>query len=119
MVHLPLDRGSCSINTGSTVVVTGGINSRTRVSEYSETSFLRSLPSLQEGRWLHGCGYYDNSDGTKVIPPTMPLWTLFYFHYGQFFIFPFPQVPPDSLKIFHLFYSFFLFFLIELIKKIF
>ena len=25
-------------------------------------------------------------------------------HYGQFFIFPFPQVPPDLLKIFHLFY---------------
>ena len=38
-------------------------------------------------------------------------------HYGQFFIFPFPQVPPDLLKIFHLFYS--LHFLIELIKKIF
>ena len=47
-------------------MVTGGINSRTRVAEYSETSFLRELPGLQEGRWLHGCGYYDNSEGTKV-----------------------------------------------------
>ena len=106
-----ISSSACAIELADTVVVTGGINSRTRVSEYSETSFLRSLPSLQEGRWLHGCGYYDNSDGTKVIPPTI--------HYGHFFIFPFLQVPPDSLKIFHLFYSFFLFFLIELIKKIF
>ena len=38
-------------------------------------------------------------------------------HYGHFIIFPFPQVPPDLLKIFYLFYS--LHFLIELIKKIF
>ena len=35
-------------------------------------------------------------------------------HYRPFFIFPFPQVPPDLLKIFHFFYS--LDFLIELIK---
>ena len=60
-------RGACSITTESSVVLTGGINSRARVSEFSESSYLRDLPQLQEGRWFHGCSYYDDSEGTKVI----------------------------------------------------
>ena len=62
---------------------------------------------------------WDISSGRAARPLSATCWPLGKEteHYGHFFIFPFPQVPPDLLKIFHLFYS--LHFLIELIKKIF
>jgi len=60
---------ACSINLGSTVIVTGNRDQslQTRVTEYSEAGFSRDLPSLQQGRYQHGCSYYDNSDGTKTL----------------------------------------------------
>jgi len=37
------------------------------VTEYSEAGFSRDLPLLQQGRYQHGCSYYDNGDGTKTL----------------------------------------------------
>ena len=57
---------ACSINLGTTVILTGGDYSPSRVSEYSETGFTRDLPQLLQGRSSHGCSYFENEEGTKV-----------------------------------------------------
>ena len=56
---------ACGIELGSSVVITGGRYSLTTVTEYNEDGFIRYLPSLQQGRYQHGCSYYVN-EGTKV-----------------------------------------------------
>ena len=43
-----------------------GYDSTTRVSEYSNTGFLRDLPQLLQGRSYHGCSYFLTEEGTKV-----------------------------------------------------
>ena len=48
------------------MILTGGDDSLNRVSEYSETGFTRDLPQLLQGRWNHGCSYFENEEGTKV-----------------------------------------------------
>ena len=48
------------------MILTGGLYSPNRVSEYSETGFTRDLPQLLQGRWDHGCSYFENEEGTKV-----------------------------------------------------
>ena len=48
------------------MILTGGVDSLNRVSEYSETGFTRDLPQLLQGRWYHGCSYFENEEGTKV-----------------------------------------------------
>lgn len=58
---------ACAINTGDTVIITGGKSGQTAVSEYSEAGYLRPLPSLQKCRYNHGCSYYENSEGTKTF----------------------------------------------------
>ena len=78
---------SCAINTGATVLITGGLYSPSVVVEYSESGATgRDLPQLLQGRWSHGCSYYHNQEGTKVcihskimIVPTIILrhsWSL-------------------------------------------
>ena len=57
---------ACSINIGSSVLLTGGRYSLNRVSEYSETGYVRDLPRLLQGRYRHGCSYFENEEGTKV-----------------------------------------------------
>ena len=57
---------ACAINLGSTVVITGGYSTKTTVSEYSQEGWVRDLPSLQQGRYGHGCSYFVSDDGTKV-----------------------------------------------------
>merc|ERR1711953_966067 len=57
--------GACAINIGQTVILTGGMYSKTEVSEYSETGFVDDLPQLQEGRQNHGCSFFSNGN-TKV-----------------------------------------------------
>ena len=49
------------------MILTGGYTPRTRVTEYNEAGFVRDLPDLQQGRETHGCGYYIDDDGSKVI----------------------------------------------------
>ena len=48
------------------MILTGGVYSDNRVSEYSETGFTRDLPQLLQGRGSHGCSYFENEEGTKV-----------------------------------------------------
>ena len=48
------------------MILTGGYYSLNRVSEYSETGFTRDLPQLLQGRYNHGCSYFENEEGTKV-----------------------------------------------------
>ena len=48
------------------MILTGGMHSLNRVSEYSETGFTRDLPQLLQGRSEHGCSYFENEEGTKV-----------------------------------------------------
>ena len=61
-----ISRGACAINAGQTVIVTGGGYSSTRVSEYSETGYIKDYPDLLQGRYNHACTYYTNEQGTKV-----------------------------------------------------
>ena len=58
---------ACAINLGSSVILTGGYNTRTTVSEYNEAGWVRDLPALLQKRWSHGCTYYTNDEGIKVI----------------------------------------------------
>jgi len=58
---------ACSINLGSTVVITGDRHDQTRVTQYSEAGFSRDLPQLQQGRYNHGCSYFNNQDGTRTL----------------------------------------------------
>ena len=57
---------ACAINLGSSVLITGGIVTRTTVSEYNETGWVRDLPDLQQERQMHGCSFYDNNEGSQV-----------------------------------------------------
>jgi len=57
---------ACAINLGSSVIITGGVNTLTTVSQYNEAGWVRYLPGLLQGRKYHGCSYYNKDDGTKV-----------------------------------------------------
>ena len=48
------------------MILTGGKYSKDQVSEYSESGFTRYLPKLLQGRYYHGCSYFENEEGTKV-----------------------------------------------------
>ena len=48
------------------MILTRGAYFPNRVSEYSETGFTRDLPQLLQGRYSHGCSYFENEEGTKV-----------------------------------------------------
>jgi len=37
------------------------------VSEYNQEGWVRVLPSLQQGRYGHGCSYFVSDDGTKTL----------------------------------------------------
>ena len=66
MINYLCSSDACSINLGSTVILTGGVYFQHRVSEYSETGYQRELPKLMTGRFNHGCSYFENEEGTKV-----------------------------------------------------
>ena len=54
---------------GTSVILTGGWTSpgsTTRVTQYNEAGWVRDLPPLQQGRYSHGCSYYDNNEGSQV-----------------------------------------------------
>ena len=61
---------ACSIDDKitNTVVITGGDGEIKRiVSRYSSRGYVEDLPSLNVGRYEHGCGSYMNEDGKQVI----------------------------------------------------
>ena len=48
-------------------IVTGGLYTISgKVSQYTTNGWVRDLPDLNEGRWHHGCGYYNNEDMKRV-----------------------------------------------------
>jgi len=57
---------ACAINLGSSVILTGGLNYFNTVSEYGEAGFIRYLPDLNQGRFNHGCSYYEDEEGRKT-----------------------------------------------------
>merc|ERR1719430_3012103 len=59
---------ACSIpdKTTDTLLITGGLNTTKTVSRYSGFGFLEDLPSLNNGRYNHGCGAYMREDGIQV-----------------------------------------------------
>ena len=42
--------------------MTGGLGTENQVSLYNEAGFLNPLPSMNEGRYDHGCGHYINNE---------------------------------------------------------
>ena len=53
--------------TSNTLVITGGDYTETIVSRYGTSGYMEDLPSLNQGRYDHGCGAYYGDDGTQVI----------------------------------------------------
>ena len=48
------------------MLLTGGVDTPTTVSQYNEAGWVRDLPQLQQGRREHGCSSYNNAEGSKV-----------------------------------------------------
>ena len=48
-------RVACGIPLGDHVVITGGVYALTRVSKYDDVGTMTDMPSLQQGRYSHGC----------------------------------------------------------------
>ena len=49
-----------------TVIITGGFKTKTQVSVYNTEGFLADWPSLNTGRYLHGCSHFVNTDNQVV-----------------------------------------------------
>ena len=49
---------ACSIQLKDFVLVTGGFQTKTKVSIYGVDGWINDLPELKIGRFDHGCGYY-------------------------------------------------------------
>ena len=49
-----------------TVIITGGYKTRTQVTVYNTEGFLADWPSLNTGRYHHGCGHFVNTDNQVV-----------------------------------------------------
>merc|ERR1711973_933666 len=58
---------ACSIELPEMFILTGGVDTLTTVSRYSTSGWMEDLPELNEGRSLHGCGYYFNGDMERVF----------------------------------------------------
>ena len=66
-----MSRHACSIPEyeSDTVVLTGGeydSDALSTVERYDLNGLVETLPSLNQAREGHGCGYFYNKDGTKV-----------------------------------------------------
>merc|ERR1719369_482031 len=62
-------RLACSIpdHTNNSVIITGGRNTLRTVSRYSTSGHVEDLPSLNQGRYQHGCGFYRDDSGDQVF----------------------------------------------------
>ena len=47
-------------------IVTGGAHYGSLVSQYTEDGFVGNLPSLNDRRQSHGCGFFYNDDNERV-----------------------------------------------------
>ena len=73
-------RNACSIELSDRMILTGGILTQNRATEYNRCykiriwqmkgkadkklslGFAQDLPSFNDGRWFHGCGFFINGD---------------------------------------------------------
>ena len=63
-----LFRLACSIPTDEdTVIITGGKQHPSIVSEYNIKGLVREMTNLKTGRYDHACGQYENENGEKVL----------------------------------------------------
>ena len=69
---------ACSIHdvTTDTLIITGGNETKKYVTRYDLLGFVEDLPSLNNGRYAHGCGAYLREDGTQVINSNNPTRTV-------------------------------------------
>ena len=56
------------------------------VSRYNTDGFVEDLPSLNEGRYYHGCGVYTVDSGDQVIVITYNTLYYCYYKYCQVFL---------------------------------
>ena len=65
-----INRSACAIEFSDTLILTGGEETRSKVSVYNMANdnpgYVADLPELQVGREDHGCGYYINEDSKRV-----------------------------------------------------
>ena len=59
-------RQACGIDLGTSYVVTGGVYSDQRVTQYSLTGKMTRLPDLNERRFDHACSQFVDNDGVTV-----------------------------------------------------
>ena len=58
---------ACAITDQSTGIITGGKYTMRTVSRYGSAGHIEDLPSLNQGRYGHGCGAYTDDSGEQVI----------------------------------------------------
>ena len=58
------------------MIITGGVYTKRIVSRYGSSGHKEDLPSLNQGRYLHGCGGYRDDSGNQVIVITYTVLTL-------------------------------------------
>ena len=59
-------RQACGIDLGTSYVVTGGVYSDQRVSQYFLTGKMTRLPDLNDRRFDHACSQFVDNDGVTV-----------------------------------------------------
>jgi len=59
--------GACAITEETTVIITGGYSTHNTVSRYGSSGHIKDLPSLNQGRYNHGCGFYSDNTGEQVF----------------------------------------------------
>jgi len=55
-------QNACSIELSDRMIITGGILTQNRATEYNSLGFAQDLPSFNDGRWFHACGFFVNGD---------------------------------------------------------
>ena len=61
-----IPRYACGIDLGTSYVVTGGVYSEQRVTQYSLTGEVTELPELINARYHHACSSFQNTEGVTV-----------------------------------------------------
>ena len=64
--NITVCRRACGIDLGTSYVVTGGLFSEQRVTQYSLTGEVTELPDLNTGRCYHACSKFVNTEGVTV-----------------------------------------------------
>jgi len=57
---------ACGIDLKDHIILTGGRHTKTIVSRYDVNGWVKNLPSLNDGRFQHGCAHYYNKDNTLI-----------------------------------------------------